>query len=61
MTAAVPMALSVTQFAIEGSSGCFYDWVRVNGGQKYCGTSGPNGVQLAAGEFLEWRSDTAVS
>jgi hypothetical protein len=54
--ALVPLILSVTSFAVEQSNGCTNDYLDVHthnegvndGSGRYCGTSGPDGVQVAA-------------
>jgi hypothetical protein len=53
------ITLSVTAFDVEYHSTCAYDWLKVNGplGQKYCGTYGPEGVQVAAGYPIYFASD----
>ena len=50
-----PVGLEVVGFEVEGSSGCFFDYLTING-TKYCGTSGPQGV-VAEDGVIEWRSD----
>jgi hypothetical protein len=55
ITAQVAVTLSVTAFSTE-ADGCQYDYLTVNG-NKYCGTTGPGGVQVAAGSTITWTSD----
>jgi hypothetical protein len=55
ITAQVAVTLSVTAFSTE-ANGCQYDYLTVNG-NKYCGTTGPGGVQVAAGATITWTSD----
>jgi hypothetical protein len=57
ITAHEAVTLSVTSFDVEAEY-CQYDYLRVNGG-RYCGTTGPSGVQVAAGANITWTSDDA--
>jgi hypothetical protein len=48
--------LSVVAFDLEYHYMCHYDSLTVNS-IKYCGTSGPDGVQVAAGATITFKSD----
>jgi len=48
--------LSVVAFNVESHSLCNYDSLTVNS-NRYCGTSGPDGVQVAAGATIAFMSD----
>jgi hypothetical protein len=56
VTAHEEVTLSVTAFDVEANPTCAWDWLSVNG-IKYCGTSGPEGVQVAAGSTIYFTSD----
>jgi hypothetical protein len=56
ITAHEAVMLSVTAFSTESG----YDRLTVNGVQ-YSGTSGPNGVQVAAGSTITFTSDGSVT
>ena len=56
--AEVSMTLTVNSFGIESHSSCGWDYLEV-GGTRYCGTSGPDGVQLAAGATMSFVSDSS--
>jgi hypothetical protein len=58
VTAHEEVTLSVTAFDVEADSNCFWDSLTVNG-MKYCGTSGPEGVRVAAGSTMYFASDEA--
>jgi hypothetical protein len=61
VTAHEQVTLSVTAFDLESDSdasdsSCSYDSLTVNS-NKYCSTSGPDGVQVAAGASITFTSD----
>mgnify|MGYP006879302024 CR=1 FL=1 len=43
------MAVSATEFDMSEGFSCSYDYVTI-AGAKYCGTSGPSNVVMAAGD-----------
>ena len=57
VTAHEAVTLSVVAFDLESESSCSYDSLTVNS-NTYCGTSGPEGVQVAAGASLFFLSDS---
>ena len=59
VTAHAQVTLSVTAFNVEQNPSCSWDWVSVNG-VKYCGTSGPEGVHVAAGSTIFFSSDSII-
>ena len=50
------VTLSVVAFSVEYQSSCLFDSLTVNS-NRYCGTSGPDGVQVAAGATIAFMSD----
>jgi hypothetical protein len=54
--------LSVNSFWLEWGyaeyGSCYSDWVSVNG-VKYCGNFGPEGVYVAAGSTIKFKSDNS--
>ena len=58
--AEVSMTLSISEFELESSASCSYDYLRV-GATKYCGLTGPDGIVLDAGDTMQFRTDSAVS
>jgi hypothetical protein len=50
------VTLSVTAFNVEAQATCDWDYLTVNG-VKYCGTTGPAGVQVAARATITFTSD----
>jgi hypothetical protein len=59
ITAREDVTLSVEAFNVEGPN-CGWDSLTVNGNQ-YCGTTGPGGVQVAAGSTITFTSDSSVT
>jgi hypothetical protein len=59
VTAHEEVTLSVTAFDVEENPTCGWDWLSVNG-ERYCGTSGPEGVQVAAGSTIYFMSDEII-
>ena len=54
--------LDVQAFNVETSYGCPRDNLRVrSGGTKYCGTAGPDGISVSAGDNLYWTTNTSVT
>ena len=62
MMAAQPLfALASTgQFGTYFFTETYFDYVTI-GGNRYSGTSGPENVNLAAGETFSWDSDVSVN
>jgi hypothetical protein len=54
--AAVTLSVAVFNVEPHPTGSCDYDAVTVNG-NRYCGTSGPDGVQVAAGATISFTSD----
>ena len=54
------VTLSVVAFSVEAESSCGYDSLTVNG-NTFCGTSGPDGVQVAAGATIIFMSDDQIT
>ena len=54
--------LTVTEFNLESSStGACFDYIQVNSGQRYCGTSAPPvDTTLEAGDTIKFKSDSSV-
>ena len=54
------VTLSVTAFDLEAQSSCAFDYLAVNG-VKYCGTSGPDDVLVAADQTITFTSDELIT
>ena len=54
------LTLQVVSFDVEAQIACGFDSLTV-GGTKYCGSTGPDGVVMAAGDTMQWRSDGSVT
>mmetsp|Transcript_3509 Transcript_3509/g.7303 ORF Transcript_3509/g.7303 Transcript_3509/m.7303 type:complete len:942 (-) Transcript_3509:166-2991(-) len=52
------VTLSVHEFDVESHTTCAWDYVEV-GGDRYCGTSGPDGHRLGAGQTLKFHTDAS--
>jgi hypothetical protein len=60
VAASEAVTLSVEAFSVEAAPFCGYDSLTVNG-NMFCGTSGPDGVQVAAGATIIFTSDDSVT
>jgi hypothetical protein len=62
ITAREQVTLSVTagEFNLEENPTCDWDYLGVDG-TKYCGATGPEGVQVSAGSNITFTSDASVT
>ena len=60
ITSPVDGTLTVVDFSIEYHASCTWDHLTI-GGIDYCGSSGPDGIQVAAGEVMTFMSDPYVT
>ena len=56
-----PVTLSVDRFDIQQNSNCHADYIEITdpgqSSHKFCGTSGPAGIVVAAGSTIRWHSN----
>ena len=60
ITALAAGTLSYSDFAVESSGNCRYDWFQI-GSQKYCGTTGPVNVAVSQGQTFTWHTNNGAN
>eukprot|EP00966_Prymnesium_polylepis_P067935 1579072-Prymnesium_polylepis.1 len=61
MRPVMSVLLTVVLFNVEADSSCEFDWLQLPGGSRYCGTSGPEGLEVHAGAPITFTSDSSVT